>query len=360
MPQTPSDVPAPAPLSMQKWWQSLPARIGAVTALLVAVAGLLNAITGLGVGTVLRGVQTGPEIEEVIDRQFITISTASVWPSLDVTRPPVAKLEADFVVLVRGRTKQGKMYLIEQPAGGVGYVAPGSLRELKEWQEQKRSAEQARDQERPLASTAGEDPQNWFPKGTRLAASWTEEATIRETPSTASRVVGALAAGRRLPFMTAQAGEVEVIAKLHGGEWYQVGQGGRSLGYVLGREATEIWPRRVRPPSPAGPVVNAWTVQSKKVTLVDAKTHYDLYFEEICSAPVCDSVTVYTGTPSKQESADTRYFTSERIVGGWKQDQRFEVYLQVPRLLTSVPGLTLYSCVGGVGACKPTQIFPSS
>jgi hypothetical protein len=350
----------PAPPSPRRWWQSIPARVGALTAIVVAIATLLNSVIDLPFWPWLQRQFSGPDIEEVIDRQFVTIASTSVWSSPDVTRSPVARLEPNLPVRVRGRIKQGRMYLIEQPSGGVGYVATGTVREISEWREQKRTADQKSDLEEPRPTVSEASPETWFPRGARLSAPWTADTAIWERPEITSRRVGTLTAGARLPFMAAQGGEVEIIAKLRGGEWYQVGLGGRQLGFVLGREATEVWPRRVRPPSPVGPAVNSWTTQSGKVTLVDARTHYDLYFDEICAVPACDILTVYTGTPSKDERLDSRYFRSEQIVGSWKKDQRFEAYVQVPKLLTSVPGLTLYSCLGGVGACRPTKIYPPS
>ncbi len=257
----------------KKWWQGAPAVIAGVAALVTAIGAVLQALSSSGVTGLFSGPKP-PEWEQVIDREYIAITSARVWSSQDITQKPVAELRQAGSFIVRGKIKGTDLYLVEYAPGQIGYVVTQHLVESAEWRRRREREQQEQHKQREIEiqtvdataivrvepSTSIKD---WVPFGARLSPPWDFSASVLQAPKEGAKQVGVLPPGKQLPRAVIAAGAVELLQKISGGEWYLIGSLNKPLGYVRGDEVTEIWPRHQPPQTPIGKFIRAWETQDK-------------------------------------------------------------------------------------------------
>lgn len=344
--------------------------IGSVTGLLVAIVGLLQLLGPFDFFA------RGDENLTGVDRNFVTLYKVNVWKKADVTLDPIALIEPGTVIHVRAKVEEENLFLIDYEESQKGYAVADSFQLETEYVARLKSDIEAEETRPPSTADETGPPSietpttiaelrvtrrkitaaDWFPRGTRIRASWNQRARIFEQPNLEAKIIGNLLPGKRLSRSTFSAGEVTLVRKMDDGAWYKIARKDRSFGYVVGDSVSEVWPQ-AKPDGKSLPLVATFDVANDQSTrLYDAKTHYQMWSSGQCAYAVCDRISIYSGTP-KNPDLDIRIYQTDIYHGKWTEGELIKIYALVPKKITQIRGANILACIGTAKSCKPILIF---
>jgi hypothetical protein len=198
----------------------------------------------------------------------------------------------------------------------------------------------------------------WVPEHARLSPWFERPAPLYAAPRRDSPQVGTMPAGRLLPPRLWFEGAYEIGQKLDGGAWFLARANGKVIGYVEGKDVTEIWPLPAATGLGGGKVLREWTAAGGERGLVrDTGKAFEVESAATCQMDQCDTAVVYTPAPPTP-GAIVPSFQAAPLVGSWSRGDMVRLRVQVPRAVVETPDTVLLVCVGHDTDCTQQQILP--